>query len=245
MNICMVYSAADGMPAFGRNILRGRLSYIAQKNALMAEKLPADAIGDVMFISMQGAGEHIDTAIYDECRRRRYSSVFLDADGPDAELLRILPDISASLASRKLRVFCPIDVSAYCPHATPVAEAAVSGGNIAEYLGQLLASHNKLSLSIPRIAAEFAMPCERDTCRHLTPRELSRILDMHDAKVHFSPQMLVNYFIYENARGGCSFILFDDAHTMSEKIRLAKKLGIADVFIIYREISDIASDIIF
>ncbi len=245
MDICMVYSAADGSPAMGRNLLRGRLSYIARGNTLMSEKLPADAAGDVMFISIQSAGEHIAPAIYDECRRRRYSSVFLDADEPDDELLRILPDISASLARCKLRVFCPIDISPYCPRATPVAEAAVSGGNISEYLSSLISSHDKLSLSIPRVAAEFTMPCERDAFRQLTPRELSRILDMHDAKSHYSPQMLVNYFIYENARGGCNFILFDDAHTMSEKIRLAKKLGITDVFITYREVSDIASDIIF
>lgn len=245
MNICMVYSAADGCSVTGRNILRGRLSYIAQGNTLMSEKLPSDARGDVMFISMQNAGEHIAPAIYDECRRRRYTAVFLDADEPEGELSRILSDISASLTRRRLRVFCPLEFSLCCPYATPVAEAAISGGNISEYLGQLLSSHKRLALSIPRIAADFTMPQESASGRQLTLRELSRIRDMHDATAHYSPQMLVNYFIYPNNSGGCNFILFDDAHTLSEKIRLAKKLGISDAFITYREISDIADDIMF
>ena len=89
------------------------------------------------------------------------------------------------------------------------------------------------------------MPLAASSGNELSQRELSRLRDMHDADVFFSPAMLSNYFIYSPSPHEAGFVLFDDGHTLTEKLRLAKKLGVSDVFLRYCELSDIADDIWF
>lgn len=245
MNVCMIHSAEENVISRGRNFFRGRLSYVAEENTLFSEKLSPDTHGDVMILSANKMGKHISPVIYDECRRRNYSAVFLDADNVTRDVLEALSEVSSSLSRRGLSVFCPLEFLKVCPTAVPVAEASISGGVLSEHLKYLTSKHKHLALSIPRMTAEFSMPAYDTSGRELSRKELSRIIDTYDADVFFSPQMVVNYFIYSPAPENCSFVLFDDAHTITEKLRLAKRLGISDVFITYREISDIAQDIIF
>lgn len=245
MNICIIHSAADKAHFSRRGLLLGRLSYAARKNTLMSEKLSPDARGDVMILSANDIGEHITPAIYDECRRRGYESVFLDADEDMRGAYHALSEVSESLSRRTLSVFCPLCLADVCQSAIPVAEAALSGGVLSEYIEQLMREHRRLALSVPRIMTQFTMPVQNASGYSLSRRELSRIIDMHDAKVHYSPQMMVNYCIYSSAPEQACFVLFDDARTISEKLRLARRMGITDVFLTYREIADIADDIVF
>ncbi len=242
----IIYSASEASCAERIPLRRGRLSYIADGSRLLSEKLPSGASGDMMIVAMERGDEHIAAAIYDEYRRRRYSSVFLDVDArPTGALQVMLDSVAESLTRRVNRVFIPEIFSEYCNSATPVTTCAVSGGLITEYLERLVGEHRNLAVSIPRITADFSMPSDRADGHELTRTQLLQLKNRFDCDIYYSPQMMTNYFTYSPSRGECRFVLFDDARSISEKIKLAKSFGISDIFLSWREISDIAHDIIF
>ncbi len=241
----IIYSASEADSAERLPLRKGRLSYIADRNRLLSEKLPSTANGDIMIVAMEHGDVHIAPALYDECRRRGYTGVFLDIDGPPTrEGAELLSGVSESLARRTGQIYVPEVYAEFCTSATPVATCAVSGGLLTEYLERLVREHRRLALAIPRIMADFSMPSDSPSGRRLTPKELSQLRNRFDADIYYSPQMLTNYFTYSSAPAQCSFVLFDDARSISEKIKLSKSFGVSDIFLSYREIQDIAGDII-
>ena len=53
---------------------------------------------------------------------------------------------------------------------------------------------------------------------------------------------MANYFTYTEGNAG-HFVLFDDAGTLRQKIRLARELGIREAFLMYPEVADILTEI--
>ena len=244
MDIYVIYSADEYMTTHRRTQC-AFLSYIARHNTLLSEKLPEDARGGMMIVASNDIGEHIAPVIYDECRKRRYSAVFLDADEDAADVGNALGEVSASLSRRGLTVFCPISFADFCESAIPVAEAAVSGGELEEHISLLTRRNRQLALSIPRICAKIKMPMTDNSTTAISRREAEALADRYDASPHFSPQLVTNYFLYSPAPHECSYVLFDDSRSISQKLRLAKHLGVSSVFLTYREIADIAREIAF
>lgn len=240
MNIYILSSAQEYKDCRSLSLPVGMLSYIADGSHLRSEKIP-DAPGSLMVVSADNASRYVAPSIYDECRRHGYTSVFLDSEEQNAELC----EISASLIRRGLSVFCPFELSSFCDGAIPVVNAGISGGSFDEYILSLQRTNKRLALFIPRIMHSFSMPCTDGDGTSLSPRELSSIIYHHNAKSFYSPQLKLNYFIYPEGMQGAGYILFDDAHTINEKLRYAKKHGITHAFLAYRSISDIVQDIIF
>lgn len=245
MNIHILRTATELGRTTHRKEKRGLLSYYARGNTLMCEKLSPEVTGDVLVISSDGADIHIAPSIYDECRRRSCRSVFLDANEENLACAGTLGEISASLSRRGISVFCPLAFADSCSEATPVAECAVSGGELSEYLAYLMRTHRRIALSIPRRCTDFSMPLFSFSGRELSAREFLNIRDRYGAQCFFSPQLVSNYFIYSPEPDSAGFVLYDDARTISEKIRLARRLGVENVFLAYREIADIFEDILF
>lgn len=241
MNIYAIHSGGEEA-SLPRGILHGRLSYIARGNALRAEKLASGTSGDIMVLNAEEAGEHVTAAIFDECRRREYTGVFLDATKA-CKNATALGEISASLSRRGLRTFCPLEICDLCPAAIPVAEGCVSGGSISEYFSHLAHGRGALAFSIPRLCTRFLMPAYKADGEEIPLRKARQLMNMFDATPHYSPQMMTNYFIYSTSREGASYVLFDDARSISERIKLAKQLGATDVFLSYPEVSDIIDDL--
>ncbi len=198
-----------------------------------------------MVVSSDDIGEHITPAIYDECRRRGYGAVFLDSENTDIEHIRAIDEVSTALTRRSITVFCPLHISKHCSNTVPVANCAVSGGNLQEYISELKSNHKRIALSIPRCRTEFDMPITKNTGRNLQKRELLQIIDTYDVSAYYSRRLITNYFIYSPKKDIVRYVLFDNARTISEKLKMAKKLGISDVFLIWKEISDISGDIVF
>lgn len=244
MNIFVIYSANEHFPFHGNVLRRAHLSYTARGNTLMSEKLPREAGGGIMIVSMENANMHIAAPIYDEYRARGYSGIFLDADSPpDGDLIAVMRGAVFSLSRRAGNIFVPLPFAEFCPGAVPVASTEISGGVLSEYLQSLSREYKRLALGIPRTIARFEMPAENPSGERLTPSRLRSLLERFGSGVFFSPQMVVNYFTYSVSDDKCGFVLFDDSRTISEKLRLAKRLGVSDVFLTLREISDIAEDI--
>lgn len=246
MNVYMLCAGSEDFSSARFPFRIGRFSYIAKGNIILAEKNIPENSGDMMVISMKNADEYITPAIYDECRKREYTSVFLDTDELPAEKsIGVFSKVSASLERRGVSTFCPLAFSSFCPHSVPVADGAVTGGILKDEFSRLIKGRRRIGISLPRIISRFEMPASDATGALMTPRELSRLINTFDARVFFSPQLITNYFLYSPAKEKCTFVLCDNADTLSKKLRLSKELGFSDAFLMYREISDIAKAISF
>ena len=66
----------------------------------------------------------------------------------------------------------------------------------------------------------------------------SRLLDRESPSVFFSQDLCARYFTY--ARDGeTHFVLFDDADTLSQKLRTGGNMGFAAAFLMYPEVQDL------
>lgn len=69
-------------------------------------------------------------------------------------------------------------------------------------------------------------------------RELQDLLDRESPSVFFSQDLCARYFTY--ARDGeTHFVLFDDADTLSQKLRTGGNMGFAAAFLMYPEVQDL------
>lgn len=144
--------------------------------------------------------------------------------------------------ARKLRLTPSLHNEAF---ESSLPSVCVSGGDIAEYLHALSRSDNARAVFIPRIARLFPMPAKDRDGRKIPHEEIKPLILRHDAKPFYSPQMMLNYFIFQKNYDCISFALFDDARSISEKLRLAKRLGFKSAFLAYRSIYDIIGNIFF
>ena len=244
MNIYMLCSSSENINAFSFPTYIGRFSYIAKGNLLLSEKLCDNTFGDMMVVSMRNAEESVTLPIYDECKKRGYSAVFLDTDElPKSENSNIFSKVSATLEKRGLSTFCPLTFANICPRSVPVADGTITGGFFKDELANFKKKHRRIGISISRIISRFEMPVSDADGVSLSPMEFKRFVQAFDGNIFFSPQLMTNYFLFSSGSNKCEYILFDDADTISKKLRTAKELGFSDAFLVQREISDIARDI--
>ena len=72
--------------------------------------------------------------------------------------------------------------------------------------------------------------------------ELLALREKHPSSVYFSRELMAKYFTY-SAGNGTHFVLFDDAETLRQKVKLAQNLGIQTAFLMFPEISDLLPEL--
>lgn len=238
MKICLLTSQNDRTLPQMRGFLRGMLSHIADGDTLRVRKnLPHDT-ADILVVSAMTSHPEIALPLCREASRMRARGVFLDSKNPpDAEF-------SASLANHGLTLFTPFSGS-LPKDVIPVIEASVSGGSLAEYFEEISSRTPRFAVSVSPSSYEFSLPCESGSDLPLSPQSLSRLLLRFNPDVFFSPQLYFKYFMYEPSPGRVNLVLFDDAETISHKLRLAKKHGASHAFLVWEEVADIFDEIFF
>ncbi len=238
MKICLLYSKEASPISVKRGFLRGVFSYVAHGDALFVEKELPLTQAEVLVISAGNLQREIVRPICQEAARMRARGVFIDS--------KISPDESfvASLAENGLSAFAPFAAN-FPKNALPVIEAAVSGGSLAEYFEEISSSFPHFAVSIRLSAIELGLPCEKGSDVSLSPQALRRLLSRFEPDVFFSPKLCFKYFMYEPSPESVHLVLFDDAETITQKLRLAKKHGASHAFLVWDEVSDIFDEIFF
>ena len=72
--------------------------------------------------------------------------------------------------------------------------------------------------------------------------EKEELLEQEQPAVFFSEDLCARYFTYRR-ENETRFVLFDDAETISRKLRLGAELGFSAAFLLWAEIRDIAGRI--
>lgn len=187
--------------------------------------------------------EALCRAIVNECRTRGYDGVLADFDAPRPDdRTAFLSRLGRALAARGLRLYCPLALPAN--GAALLVGTAVSGGSLRTLLEESVSQWGaqRLALDLERIRMDFPLPCPTGCGTPLTQEELLALRRKHPSSLYYSRELMANYFTYTEESAG-HFVLFDDAGTLRQKIRLARELRIREAFLMYPEVADILPEI--
>ncbi len=123
--------------------------------------------------------------------------------------------------------------------------SALSGGTLR---GRLEDAGNRfgfgrVALWVDRSAEDFLLPAPSGAGTPLTMAELNRRREEQGAGVFFSSELCAHYFSYMVGGQG-HFVLFDDAGSIREKLRLAGEMGVGMVFLAHDTTGELLGELL-
>ena len=95
---------------------------------------------------------------------------------------------------------------------------------------------------LQRLRMDFRLPARSGQGEPLTQAALDALIRERQPAVFFSKDLFARYFTYTKD-GEAHFILFDDADTLRQKLRLGRQLGVAAALFQWPEVCDIADSL--
>ena len=177
----------------------------------------------------------LSPSIVAECVKRGFQGVLADR-------LSFLSHLSARLSARGMALYCPLSLPA--EGAALLVGTGLSGGSLRALLEETACRYGaeRLALDLERVMMDFPLPCPSGCGTPLTREELLALREKHPSSVYFSRELMAKYFTY-SAGNGTHFVLFDDAETLRQKVKLAQNLGIQTAFLMFPEISDLLPEL--
>ena len=245
MQIYLAVTPAEAQEASRFRCSLAHVAYcIGPDSTLLRQNLLLQTRGGLLSVTDRGAPfiaspERLSAAALRECGRRSYGGVLLDFEQPPApDRLAFAETLARRLSPRP--VYVPESYAA-ASGAIPLICTAISGGNFVQRLQEAAAGRDRaggLALDVQRLRMDFTLPAQSGEGRPLSGRELQDLLDRESPSVFFSQDLCARYFTY--ARDGeTHFVLFDDADTLSQKLRTGGNMGFAAAFLMYTEVQDL------
>ena len=203
-------------------------------------------VSDIDVGPAEGTFGALANEIYNECIRHGFEGIVLDFETkPTSTTSPFARRLCEELTPKKLPVYVPYLYAVFCPDARYTLSTAISGGSLREHLEQMIEIHgvSKLALEVERICMDFPMPSPTPEGKRLSRKELAAIFENTEAQSFYSPEMCCNYFTYSDPLGQAHFVLFDDARSITDKLQLARSLGLAIQFLLFPEVEDILPEI--
>ena len=237
----------DHLPA--AMALTPHLAHVAYRvtveGTLLAQDLPSSLRGGLMVVECTkafpaAAAGSLARAMIDHCLQRSFSGIVLDTPGTAGNAMTALArQLQPLCAAYRRQLYLPEQYADAVPGSTVLICTALSGGSLSRRLEDACARHGaeRIALDLQRLAMEFPLPCPTGVGTPLSTHELHR--QMQGAAVYYCSELCARYFTRHH-RGSTRFVLFDDADTLRRKRELAQALGIADAFVMWPEVEDIA-----
>ena len=87
---------------------------------------------------------------------------------------------------------------------------------------------------------DFRLPARSGEGDPLSGEALAELMEREKPAVFFSQDLCARYFTYSR-EGDAHFVLFDDADTLNQKLRLGAAMGFHAAFFMWPEVRDVAS----
>ena len=170
-----------------------------------------------------------------ECTFRNFRGVILDLEHPTHPLTPALPRLETLLSRQGITLFVPEAYAARTQTAKLLLSPSISGGSLSQRLSESVHTFGaeRIVLAVEKTAEDFLLPAHEGRGTPLTPEQLCA----RTAHAFFSPALCAQYATYRDESGNIHFVLYDDAHSISEKIRLARSSGITRFLLPWGEIS--------
>ena len=240
---------AQGLSAIGPAL--AHVAYrIGPGSTLLRQNLLLQTKGGLLSVSDWDASYVDDpkalcAAVLRECSRRSYSGAVLDFEATfRSDLLRFTEQLASALAEKQLSLFVPEPYAQSAPQAIPLICTALSGGDLPERLEQAIAAcpGRQLALDVQRLRMDFTLPARSGEGQPLSENALRTLMETYHPAIFFSHALCTRYFTYTQ-NGAAHFVLFDDADTLRQKLRIGSKLGYCAAFFQWPEIHDIAGSL--
>lgn len=86
---------------------------------------------------------------------------------------------------------------------------------------------------------DFRLPARTGEGDPLSAEAFGRLLERKAPSIFFSQDLCARYFTYMS-NGEAHFVLFDDADTLNQKLKVGAGLGFSAAFFMWPEVRDIA-----
>ena len=187
--------------------------------------------------------EDLRDAVLRECGRRSYTGVLLDFEEPPRrDRTAFVSALAPALSASRRTLYLPEAYAGAAPGAVALLCTAVSGGSFTQYLQDAVARSGgagRLGLDVQRLRMDFRLPARSGEGAPLTGEALEKLMEREKPAVFFSQDLCARYFTYSRD-GEAHFVLFDDADTLNQKLRLGAGMGFAAAFFMWPEVRDIA-----
>ena len=187
--------------------------------------------------------EALRDAVLRECGRRNYSGVLLDfEDALRRDRAAFAAVLAPALSASRRRLYLPQRYASAAPGSVALICTAISGGSFSEYLQECAARAGgaaRLALDVERLRMDFPLPARTGEGQPLAASELDALLEREQPAIFFSQDLCARYFTYSRM-GEAHFVLFDDAGTLNQKLRLGAGMGFSAAFFMWPEVRDIA-----
>lgn len=222
---------------------------IGPGSALLRQSLLLQTKGGLLSVSDHGAPfidspETLRDAVLRECGRRNYGGVLLDfEEASRRDRTAFVAALAPALSASRRSLYLPRTYAASAPSAVELLCTAVSGGSFSQYLQEAVqqaggAGH--LALDVQRLRMDFRLPARSGEGDPLSGEALAELMEREKPAVFFSQDLCARYFTYSR-EGDAHFVLFDDADTLNQKLRLGAAMGFHAAFFMWPEIRDVAS----
>ncbi len=210
---------------------------------LYRAEAPASLRGGIMGVCEIGCGENglrrLAGEMEAECSRRGYSGIIICGDKKISQSLT--EPLSAFTKQRGMKLYLPESAGFFPGHSRVLISTAISGGSLNKKLTEAKARFKAIALDIERMRTDYTLPAKQDGVS-LSAAELQELMRRCRPKAFFSKELCTYYFTYR-AQNRTHLVLYDNAASISAKLRLGKSLGIEEAFILYPEVEDILSEI--
>lgn len=170
-----------------------------------------------------------------ECSFRGFRGVLLDLELPSHPLVPILPRLEHLLTRQGVTLFLPEPYAAPLHTTRVLISSALSGGSLAHRLEEAVRQFgtDRVVLAVEKVAEDFQLPAPTGCGRPLSPEQLCS----HTDHAFFSPALCAQYATCRDSAGELHFILFDNAHSVTQKLHRARCAGITRFLLPWAEIS--------
>ena len=183
-----------------------------------------------------------------ECLQRNFGGIVINIGSdphPKSVLLTLLKALASATQSRGFLYFVPESLCDSGENAIVRISASISGGTLERRIADSCNKYGsgRIALEIDRIRMDFTLPSPRGVGRETSDDELRNLIHRHNPATFFSPELMVNYFMYQN-NNDAHFVLYDDAESLRQKIVTAANSGIKHAFLFYPRVMDVYDEVV-
>lgn len=237
-----VYLAADSgrlRQAMACTTQLAHMSYrMGPEGTLLSSPLPAGLRGGLLMLSDEGGryptqAEGLCRTLAQECQRRHYAGVVLDAAPPEG----FCKALDEALTRQGRKLFLPESVAPFAPHGIALLCTALTSGDLEQHLSDAAGrwGPERLALDLQRMMIDYPLSGPGSG----VPLTIGQLHQLAQGRAtYFSRPLCARYFTYRDG-GDTRFVLFDDGQTLKSKMEEAEKLGIGFGFFMLPEVEDL------
>lgn len=224
---------------------------IGEGSTLLRQNLLLQAKGGLLSVSDRDAPliedpDALCAAVLRECGRRGYNGAVLDfEESPRRDRLTFAERLGQKLSASRRTLYLPEHYGGTVPNAVPLICTAISGGSFVQHLREVAQQRRcPLALDVQRLRMDFRLPARSGEGEPLSGEDFRQLMEREAPAVFFSPDLCARYFTYTR-EGKTHFVLFDDADTLNQKLKIGAELGFTAAFLMWPEVRDIAGKLAF